>query len=67
MYYAQPLKGSTAVYEEGLGELLEFVHTPVDERSIPGEQVKSKTKEAMSVVSKYLNDNTEVVYGKRSK
>lgn len=34
--------------------ILEFVNTPIDNRSIPGEQVKSKAEEAFNVIKKYF-------------
>ena len=42
-----------------MAQLLKFVTTSIDERSIPGEQVESKAKEALDVIEKYLNDDMQ--------
>jgi len=61
VYYAQPVEGSTDHHQENQATILKFVNTPIDNRSIPGEQVKSKAKEALSVIEKYLNEETKKV------
>jgi len=57
VYYAHPVEGSTDHLKENQATILKFVNTPIDKRSIPGEQVKSKAKEALSVIEKYLNES----------
>lgn len=61
VYYAQPVEGSTDHQEENQATVLKFVTTSIDERSIPGEQVESKAKEALDVIKKYLNADTKKV------
>ena len=61
MYYAQPVEGSTSHHEENQAIVLQFVTTSIDKRSILGEQVESKAKDAMDVIKKYLNDDTKKV------
>ncbi|KAJ7328538.1 hypothetical protein OS493_024454 [Desmophyllum pertusum] len=55
VYYAQPIKGSTDAQQEIGTTVLNFVTTSIDERSIPGEQVESKAKEALDVIVKYMD------------
>ena len=62
MYYAQPVEGSTNHHEENQAEVFKFVATSIDKRSIPGEQVESKAKDAMDVIKRYLNDETKKVW-----
>lgn len=54
MYYAQPVEGSTNHHEENQAAVLKFVATSIDKRSIPGEQVESRAKDAMDVIKRYL-------------
>lgn len=61
VYYAQPVEGSTNHHEENQATVLKFLATSIDKRSIPGEQVESKAKEALDVIKKYLNDDTKKV------
>ncbi|XP_078357778.1 guanine deaminase-like [Oculina patagonica] len=61
VYYAQPVKGSTNHHDENQATVLKFVTTSIDERSIPGEQVESKSKEALDAIKKYLNADTKKV------
>lgn len=61
VYYAQPVKGSTDHHEENQAAVLKFVTTSIDKRSIPGEQVESKAKDALDVIKRYLNDETKRV------
>ena len=67
VYYAQPVEGSTVHHEENQATVMKYVNMPINERSIPGEQVKSKAKEALSVIKKYLNDETNKVSRDESK
>lgn len=62
MYYAQPVKGSTVHHEENQAQVLNFVVTPIDKRSIPGEQIESKAKKAFDIIEKYLTDDTKKVW-----
>ena len=39
-----------------LTSLFQDVATPIDQRSTPGEQVKSKSKDAYDVITKWAND-----------
>lgn len=61
VFYAQPVKGSTVHHEENQKEVFNFVATPIDKRSIPGEQIESKAKEALDIIEKYLTDHTKKV------
>jgi len=61
VYYAQPVEGSTKHHEENQATVFQFVVTSIDKRSIPGEQVESKAKDAMDVIKNYLNDDTKKV------
>ncbi|XP_022791872.1 uncharacterized protein LOC111331104 isoform X2 [Stylophora pistillata] len=61
VFYAQPVKGSTVHHEENQEEVFNFVATPIDKRSIPGEQIESKAKEALDIIEKYLTDHTKKV------
>lgn len=61
VYYAQSVEGSTTHYKQNQEIVLKFTNTPIEERSIPGEQVKSKAEEALNIVKKYFNDKTKTV------
>lgn len=61
VYYAQPVKGSTVHHEENQAQVLNFVVTPIDKRSIPGEQIESKARKAFDIIEKYLTDDTKKV------
>lgn len=54
VYYANRLDDTKDVMD--LTSLFQDVATPIDQRSTPGEQVKSKSKDAYDVITKWAND-----------
>ena len=67
MYYAQSVEGSITQFKEYQEMVLKFTNMPIEERSIPGEQVKSKAKDALNIVKKYFDDKTKTVWIQRGK
>ena len=54
VYYGNRLDDTRDILD--LRPLFKDVATPVDQRSTPGEQVKSKSKDAYDIITKWANN-----------